>query len=102
MNRGSGTFDFGRVRVWYHCPQGRMVDLPVVFALHVRRAMPAPTAIRGRAMQMCMGFLLLAPAVLFGALSQMNGRLISAMCLPKAGRENPEADWSFQVIEGIF
>ena len=101
MNRGSGSFDFGRVRVWYRRPRGRLTDLPVVFALHgaSRNARIYRNAWARHAD--AHGFLLLAPA--FSLARYPDERTFNlGNVFAKDGARNPEADWSFQVIEGIF
>lgn len=101
MNRGSGTFDFGRVRVWYHRPKGRLTDLPVVFALHGASRNASTYRDTWARHADAHGFLLLSPA--FSLAHYPDERSFNlGNVFAKGGARNPEADWSFQVIEGIF
>ncbi len=101
MKPGSGTFNFGRVKVWYHCPQEHLADLPVVFALHGASRNASTYRDTWASHADVHRFLLLAPEF-----SEANypdeGTFNLGNVFAKDGTRNALDDWSFQIIEGIF
>jgi len=87
--------------VWYHCPEGELSDLPVVFVLHGAsrnandyRDAWTPHADAHR-------FLLLA--LEFSNVNYPDDRTFNlGNVFAKDDTRNDEADWSFGVVEGVF
>ncbi|MCY4352324.1 MAG: alpha/beta hydrolase [Gemmatimonadetes bacterium] len=101
MEPGSGAFNFDRVKVWYHCPQESLADLPVVFALHGASRNASTYRDTWASHADMHGFLLLAPE--FSEAHYPDEETFNlGNVFAKDGTRNALVDWSFQVIEGIF
>ncbi|MDE2699919.1 MAG: hypothetical protein OXI23_13695, partial [Gemmatimonadota bacterium] len=94
MESGSGAFNFDRVKVWYHCPQDHLADLPVVFALHGASRNASTYRNTWASHAETHGFLLLAPE--FSQVNYPDERTFNlGNVFAEDGTRNAMADWSF-------